>query len=866
MKIKKHIFPLLVALMTIATRSFNLFGYPYFENDEGVYTSQAWWLADKGEIAPYTYWYDHAPFGWLTIGLWQKITGGPLSFGFSLFSTRIFMVIVAVLTNLLVYKIIELVSNSRKTALFSSLLLVFSPLAVTYQRRVLLDNLETLWLLLSVWFLLRSRSDIKKIFLSALFFGLAFLSKEAVIFLYPVMIYGLFILSKKENKRFSLLIFLVTSVFLISIFPLIALLKGEFFPSSWFNTGEHVSFLETIKYQLSRGTGLKPWNPQSMTYNQVIQWFNKGPILLGLGIWSLLYILFFEWKNKKKRIILLLAFLYMLFLLRGGLVLEFYILPLLALLSISIGVAVNAFKKIQLFRFWLIQVIGILAISLIMIFQETDVYTSKPTKAQLQAAEYVKTNLKKDGFLVIDNFCFLDLRLAGFQDAEWFWKVEEDHAIREKELKNNWQNIDYILLSGEMRRKIVNNELPFIKEALASAELIKDFPSKHPDEQGEITDLSRRGDGWAALFKVQDPREAKKIAKTEKMKKIIANMSLEQKVGKLFVVGLEKQGWNNELKELIEKYHFNAFFVKSKNFSDQEELKELITNIKLTACNLQEDPEPDKDTKKNTQTTSSCVFEPLIFVDQEGGSVSTLEFENVENKPQAEIKKSTEAYKIAKNRGQNLKNLGINANFAPVAEKVNSKLAYINREGRAFQGDNENVYILSEAMIRGYKEAGVLPVVKHFPGGLGNTIQDPHQEMPVLQNNKNELKNDLYVFQKLIENKKVDAIMTTHLKYAQIDAQNPVTTSDNFISGILRGELGYEGLIISDDLVMNSITNKFTISEAATKAILAGHDLVLISGYKNDQINTYQTILKSVKNGQIKEDRVDESLERFLRK
>lgn len=517
----QYFLPLLVFFITIIPRLINLFGYPYLENDEGVYTSQAWWMVNFGKLAPYTYWYDHAPFGWLTIGIWQKLTGGPLTFGLSLYSTRIFMTLVAGLTNLLIYQLIVFLTKNKKIAFLSCLIYSLSALGITYQRRVLLDNLETFWLMLSLWYFFKAKSRLNFIWLSAVFFGLSFLSKESVLFFLPIMLYGIWLGVSKENRRFALMIWLVTSLFLILLFPLLAFLKKEFFPSSWFGSQPHVSFLETVFYQMGRGTEFKPWQSESSFFINVVSWFKKDFLLLAFGVWSIVVNTLLNWKDKNNRIIILLSLFFVLFLTRGGLVLQFYILPLLPLLSINIALALSLgekrFKKqvdwlLALPRFSLV----VFLLGIAFISEDIAIYTAQPAKKQVEAVAFVKNNLKAADFVVIDDFCFSDLRLAkgenkAFNNAEWFWKVEQDKEIREDKLANDWRKIDYILLSGEMRRKLLSGELPFLSQAFNNAVLIKDFPSDDPYEQGEVINLEREGDGWQALFKVEKEAGFEKI-------------------------------------------------------------------------------------------------------------------------------------------------------------------------------------------------------------------------------------------------------------------------------------------------------------------------------------------------------------------
>lgn len=838
----KYVLPLLVFLITILPRAINLFGYPYFENDEGVYTSQGWWLVNFGKLAPYTYWYDHAPFGWLTIGLWQKLTGGPFAFGFSLFSTRIFMTLVAGLTSVIIYKIIEYLTKNKTIALVSSVILALSPLAITFQRRVLLDNLETFWLVLALWFMLKAKSNLRLILFSGLCFGLSFLSKEAVIFMLPVMTWAAWSTCRKENQRYSLMIWLTTALFLISFFPLLALLRQEFFPAGFLDNSKHVSLLETLLYQMGRGSDIKPWQPGSPIWNNIVAWFKKDYIFMFLGLWSLGVNFWFNWRDKMIRMIVLLSLSYILFLSRGGLVLEFYIMPLLALFTVNIGIAMayslTSFK-LRVGKMGIILGLGV--IGLLLINQETAIYTSKPTEKQLSAIEYVKNNLDTTRFIAIDDFAYVDLKLGDkrFTNAEWFWKVEQDEEIKEKKLKNDWRNISYILLSGEMRRQILQGELPLISLALANADLVQDFPSDNANEQGDIKNLQREGDGWQALFKVNQTQ----IQKENEMERAIQNMPLEQKVGRLFMVGIEGTVLDEATANFLLKNNFTNFLLLQRNIGNETQVKQLTADL--------------------------CQGRPLlclVAVDQEGGNVSRINFGNIDITPQPEISNPDEARRVAANRAGILKNLGINVNLAPVLDMPYSQFSYIGRTGRAFLGKETGK--LAVAMMEEYQKQGILSVVKHFPFGLGRVTVDPHQALPEVNINQKELLGDLEVLREIGEmrgNEGLKALLVTHLLYPQIDSQLPSSLSPVFITKILRQDKGFGGLVITDDLNMKAITNHWSIPEAAKLAIKAGADMVIISGNLLEQQQAYEAVLAAAKSGEISGDRINEAVGRILK-
>lgn len=332
----------------------------------------------------------------------------------------------------------------------------------------------------------------------------------------------------------------------------------------------------------------------------------------------------------------------------------------------------------------------------------------------------------------------------------------------------------------------------------------------------------------------------------------LMKMSDEEKIGTLFIIGFNGTALNQDTQRFINSHHFRHFLLLSKNIQSESQLKSLTSSLNLE---------------------NSGHFPSRIFIDQEGGRVSRIKFGSIDQISQSEIADAGIAYTLAKQRGEILLGLEISANFSPVVEIIRDKNSYLNADQRAFRPDNgyddplyeEKVFQLSAAMIQGYKDGGVISVVKHFPCGLGRQTDDPHQTLPFIDISRTELDQDLKPLKRLIQTKNPGAIMTTHLFYPQIDSQDPVTTSERFISSILRGDLGYQGVIITDDLAMKAISTEQKISSAAKKAFLSGHDLILISGPTQVQAEAYQTILQAFNQGEIPQKRLHASLKRILK-
>ena len=501
--IKKHLFEisLVMGLLVIAgiAHGYNMFGYPYYESDEGTYMSQGWAVAEQGKLAPYTYWYDHAPAGWFLIALWLKLTGGLFTFGFSINSGRVLMLILHLGTTLLLYLIARKVTKSKIVGLLGGLMFSLSPLALYFQRRVLLDNIMVFWVFLSLFFILYSKQKLRWIIASAISFGIAVLSKESAIFFLPFLVVLIFTWLQKSNRIFGVFQWLAISVSIISFYFLYSLLKGELFPTGTLlgGTTDHVSLLGTLHFQASRGN-VSIWNSGSSFWEMTRNWRNDDPTFLLIGAATTVLTLLFAIKDKAARIIGGFALSYWLFMLRGGLVLEFYIIPLIPLISLTTGYVAYATYRFFWKNIWpsplkifaLLPIIVNLVIVGVMLFDYShhvrvhyNIYTSNETKAQIAAVDWILSRKLPTQFYAIDNYAYLDLNErnnGNFKNAEYYWKVDGDKDIKEKILHNDPNNIDYVLFTPLIGGDLGTGEIPMIGTAMAESNPITSFT----------------GDGW----------------------------------------------------------------------------------------------------------------------------------------------------------------------------------------------------------------------------------------------------------------------------------------------------------------------------------------------------------------------------------
>jgi endo-1,4-beta-D-glucanase Y len=503
----------LLAVSGIA-HAFNMFNFPYYENDEGVYMSQAWSLIRHGQLSHYTYWYDHAPGGWVLIALWTSLTGGFFTFGASINSGRVLMLILHLALTYLVYYTAKRISKRKLPGTIAVLLFSLSPLAIYFQRRVLLDNIMVFWVFLSLAFLIKKNLRLRDSILSALFFGIAVLTKENAVFFMPGFLYLVYANSHDLLKRFSLLLWSVLSLSVISLYFLYALLKKEFFPAGTFGgSAEHVSLIESFRMQLSRGRGYPFWHPESDFFINFQSWMNMDPYIVILGATFTLITVLLCVRIEKLRMPAFLSVLFWFFLIRGSTVIDFYIIPLLPLLTLNVGLVIGILINDNIKKRGLRHALSALAVILLVtpfMFLRHDHFVRNETEPQLAAIEWIKTNISSNNYIVIDNYAFIDLREERFpgdrvfNHADWFWKIQADPEIRDQKYFNDWRNIDYIALSHEMLKQTrVEGTQNMLDNAFRYSYLVADWREGSTSFFNMEKYISTNGD-WMSIYKVKD--------------------------------------------------------------------------------------------------------------------------------------------------------------------------------------------------------------------------------------------------------------------------------------------------------------------------------------------------------------------------
>lgn len=326
---------------------------------------------------------------------------------------------------------------------------------------------------------------------------------------------------------------------------------------------------------------------------------------------------------------------------------------------------------------------------------------------------------------------------------------------------------------------------------------------------------------------------------------------LKRMIGCMLVVGFPDKQIDSESQIVkdMQKYDLGGVILFDKFYKDRNKTKNISSPTQL---------------KKLTNDLKKFSNKPLfISVDQEGGKVARL-------KPKYGFSKTPSAYQISKmslnkatktyeTQSKMLGENGINMNFAPVVDlAVNPKNRVIVGLERSYGSDVSEVVAFSETMIQEQKNHDVISVLKHFPGH-GSSLGDSHKGF--VDVSETWSKKELEPYKILIDKKRVEMIMTAHVFNSHIDDKYPATLSYKFNTKLLRHEMDYDGLIISDDLQMGAISKHYSLEERTALCINAGVDILLF-GNQLEEVSVKElvnAIFKQVKSGKISQERIKES-------
>jgi beta-N-acetylhexosaminidase len=338
-----------------------------------------------------------------------------------------------------------------------------------------------------------------------------------------------------------------------------------------------------------------------------------------------------------------------------------------------------------------------------------------------------------------------------------------------------------------------------------------------------------------------------------RVEEILAHMTTEEKVGQLFVVHFNETYFSPALEEMIVDYHVGGIIIFPHNLTTLTDLATLISSAQQAAV----DHEPG--------------IPLFVAADQEGWPVLRLpEGATIfpSNMAVGATDSVEDAQLMASVMATEMKALGLNMNLAPVMD-VNSNPQNPVIGIRSFGSSPELVSRLGTAMIETYQSQGIVATAKHFPGH-GDTSVDSHYDLPVVDHDRERLEDvELAPFRAAIS-AGVECIMTAHVSVPALDpvAGRPATLSSDILQGLLREELGFEGLIATDSLSMSALMNQYDLSTATALAFQAGADLLMFGytpRYPPDlQLPACDTVLRMVEEGTIPQSRLDDAVRRIL--
>ncbi len=497
------------------THGWHLFKYPLYITDEGIYVQQAWSVLREGTLSPYTYFYDHAPAGWMAMALWANILPGQFqAFGNEINTIRVLMLIAHVIATGLMFGIVRRFCNSSAGAFAACFLFNFSPLAVYYQRQVLLDNLMVVWLLLAVYLVARGSERVTTAMAAGLAFGLAIVTKENAIFFAPAIAFLVHRYSAgHRNRRFVTGFWWFAVLVPVGVYVTFAQLKRELFPSGLSfdldtQPANHVSLLYTVWWQLNRSGPVGRNLFQSLMENT---WMPRDPFLLIAGSLTVVAVLWLWWRDRDSRggylVAALMAVGYGFYMTRGSVLLDFYIVPMVAVLAMNVGLLYGTMMRNAPKSFQITATASIMAVALVMpggyfVVRNTegnlkphDLYELQVTPLQDEQLAWVRQNIPTNARVIIDDDIWTALhdREPYYPRAHSHYKAASDPDVRDRLFRSNWQNIDYVVMSNKMREAMNRNNAGGQEQWILDA----------IDQHGQVVWRLDRGDIHLAIYRIE---------------------------------------------------------------------------------------------------------------------------------------------------------------------------------------------------------------------------------------------------------------------------------------------------------------------------------------------------------------------------
>jgi hypothetical protein len=480
---------LIVTAVVLVVGAVHAIGYDRFParttDDEGTYVSQAWAVMEWRALAHYTYWYDHPPFGWITMAGYMWVTDALQRLPTAVTAGREVMIWAKVISAAMMYLLARRLGMRRLAAAGAVLLFGLSPLGVVFQRMVFLDNLAVMWTLAALALAASPKRSLAASTGSAICFGLAVLTKETTAVLFPALLLLLWQHTSPETRRYRISLFLTVLAGLTFTYPLYALLKNELLEGPG-----HVSLVWAVKWQLFERlpTG-SVLDSTSDSYGIVRSWLDHDPWLLLVGVLLTPVALLI---GRFRAVALALA-IQAVMMFRNGYLPYPYVIAMLPFAALVIAGVADQLAKGPEAGGWFrvvartagqLVVIAAVAASLMVVGPQwrgrlDRAMTQDQSQPPKQAVAYVTTHIPRGSTLLVDDNIWTDLVRHGFDpNPVWFYKLDLDPAIKAK-YKNGWRDVDYVVLRG--LTPSILRDLPLVAAAIKNSEVVADFGN------GEIT-------------------------------------------------------------------------------------------------------------------------------------------------------------------------------------------------------------------------------------------------------------------------------------------------------------------------------------------------------------------------------------------
>jgi hypothetical protein len=468
---------LMPVLLIGATASFvGIGGSPQRIDDEGTYVAQAWAVLNLGELAHYTYWYDHPPLGWLQIAGWAGLTGGFERYAIAVLAGREASIVATLVAAVLLFALARRVGLARPTAAAASLVLLLSPLAVQFHRTVYLDNIATPWLLAAFLLATARRSQLLAHAGAAVVFAIAVLTKETYLLALPFLIWVMLRGADRSTRRYTLAVAGTLLVLVGGGYLLFATVKGELMPGAG-----RVSLLDGVLFQLaSRDGSGSPFDADSLMSATLGMWWQLDPVLIVAGVLAAVAGLWH--RAVRPYAVMLLALALFMFRPNGYLPVPYVIMliPFAALLVAAAGERIVRAVRTPGGRraagvAGALALVGAIVAAVPLWFVQLRGLVLADLDAPMRDAQsWIGANVPDQSRLIVDDAMWVDLVEQGRarENVVWYYKVDTDPAVQAQS-PNGWRDADYVVATNSMRT--FPDGFPQVQQAIDNSVVVAEF-------------------------------------------------------------------------------------------------------------------------------------------------------------------------------------------------------------------------------------------------------------------------------------------------------------------------------------------------------------------------------------------------------